>query len=240
LSGAGDDRPDGSTAPTLAALGDPAPCWHSWTFGVLHLMAKRGDVRAVRWLLDRRGGPNAVSSHWDADLTPLHLARRSVISTSYDCCSTLAPTRASATASTTVMAEAGPSTGGFHPPPTGGGRPDARGARKLANDLAASAAVAPIERVAYRTSPWDLIEATLMNLVRSGSRLSHRMLTPLPSHVMSSMWIRVDIDLRTCAARRGCPWDRRPREAGGLLGRPISRFRHHPTWLRETRCTART
>jgi ankyrin repeat protein len=42
--------------------------------GVLHLLAKRGDVRAVGWLLDRGADPNAQWSHWDAEVTPLHLA----------------------------------------------------------------------------------------------------------------------------------------------------------------------
>src|SRR6266542_1795590 len=42
--------------------------------GVLHLMAKRGDARAVKWLLDRGANPNALWSHWDAAVTPLHLA----------------------------------------------------------------------------------------------------------------------------------------------------------------------
>jgi ankyrin repeat protein len=42
--------------------------------GVLHLLAKRGDERAVRWLLDRGADPNARWSHWDAEVTPLHLA----------------------------------------------------------------------------------------------------------------------------------------------------------------------
>lgn len=42
--------------------------------GVLHLVAKRGDVPAVRWLLDRGADPNARWSHWDAEVTPLHLA----------------------------------------------------------------------------------------------------------------------------------------------------------------------
>jgi ankyrin repeat protein len=42
--------------------------------GVLHLLAKRGDERAVRWLLDRGTDPNARWSHWDAQVTPLHLA----------------------------------------------------------------------------------------------------------------------------------------------------------------------
>ena len=42
--------------------------------GVLHLMAKRNDVAAVKWLLDHDADPNALWAHWDADLTPLHLA----------------------------------------------------------------------------------------------------------------------------------------------------------------------
>jgi ankyrin repeat protein len=42
--------------------------------GVLHLMAKRGNVIAVKWLLDHGADPNARWSHWDAELTPLHLA----------------------------------------------------------------------------------------------------------------------------------------------------------------------
>jgi ankyrin repeat protein len=42
--------------------------------GALHLMAKRNDFEAVRWLLDHGANPNAMWSHWDADVTPLHLA----------------------------------------------------------------------------------------------------------------------------------------------------------------------
>jgi ankyrin repeat protein len=42
--------------------------------GVLHLMAKRNDAAAVKWLLDHGADPNARWSHWDADVTPLHLA----------------------------------------------------------------------------------------------------------------------------------------------------------------------
>lgn len=42
--------------------------------GALHVMAKRGDTRAVRWLLDRDVNPNSRWAHWDADVTPLHLA----------------------------------------------------------------------------------------------------------------------------------------------------------------------
>ncbi len=42
--------------------------------GALHLFAKRGDARAVRWLLDRGANVNARWSHWDAEVTALHLA----------------------------------------------------------------------------------------------------------------------------------------------------------------------
>ncbi|MDP9202258.1 MAG: ankyrin repeat domain-containing protein [Gemmatimonadota bacterium] len=42
--------------------------------GVLHLMAKRGNARAVKWLLDHGADPNARWSHWDAEVTSLHLA----------------------------------------------------------------------------------------------------------------------------------------------------------------------
>jgi ankyrin repeat protein len=42
--------------------------------GVLHLMAKRNGVAAVRWLLEHGADPNGRWAHWDADVTPLHLA----------------------------------------------------------------------------------------------------------------------------------------------------------------------
>lgn len=42
--------------------------------GVLHLAAKRGDVAAVKWLLDRGADPSGRWAHWDSILTPLHLA----------------------------------------------------------------------------------------------------------------------------------------------------------------------
>jgi ankyrin repeat protein len=42
--------------------------------GVLHLMAKRNDVAAVKWLLAHHAEPNGRWAHWDADVTPLHLA----------------------------------------------------------------------------------------------------------------------------------------------------------------------
>lgn len=42
--------------------------------GALHLMAKRNNVAAVKWLLDHGADPNSRWSHWDAEVTPLHLA----------------------------------------------------------------------------------------------------------------------------------------------------------------------
>ncbi|HEX9129191.1 MAG TPA: ankyrin repeat domain-containing protein [Gemmatimonadaceae bacterium] len=42
--------------------------------GVLHLMAKRNDVAALKWLLDHGADPNARWAHWEAEVTPLHLA----------------------------------------------------------------------------------------------------------------------------------------------------------------------
>lgn len=42
--------------------------------GVLHLMAKRGNVEAVKWLLSHGANPNARWAHWGALVTALHLA----------------------------------------------------------------------------------------------------------------------------------------------------------------------
>jgi ankyrin repeat protein len=42
--------------------------------GALHVASKRGDVEAVKWLLDHGANPNALWPHWDADVTPLHMA----------------------------------------------------------------------------------------------------------------------------------------------------------------------
>ena len=42
--------------------------------GVLHLMAKRNDGAAAKWLLDHGADPNARWAHWDSEVTPLHLA----------------------------------------------------------------------------------------------------------------------------------------------------------------------
>ena len=42
--------------------------------GVLHLMAKTGNIAAVKWLLEQGANPNARWNHWSDLLTPLHLA----------------------------------------------------------------------------------------------------------------------------------------------------------------------
>lgn len=42
--------------------------------GILHQMAKRSDIAAVEWLLDHGANPNTLWAHWDARVTPLHLA----------------------------------------------------------------------------------------------------------------------------------------------------------------------
>jgi ankyrin repeat protein len=44
------------------------------TEGTLHLMAKRGDAGAAKWLLEHGANPSALWNHWDAEVTPLHLA----------------------------------------------------------------------------------------------------------------------------------------------------------------------
>jgi ankyrin repeat protein len=44
--------------------------------GVLHLMAKRGDVDAVSWLLDRGADPNGLWRHFGTYVRPLQLATR--------------------------------------------------------------------------------------------------------------------------------------------------------------------
>ncbi len=52
---------------TLIAAGGPDG-------GVLHLLAKRGDLAGVRWMLEHGADVNGRWAHWDAGLTPLHLA----------------------------------------------------------------------------------------------------------------------------------------------------------------------
>lgn len=44
------------------------------TGGTLHLAAKRGDAQVVRWLLEHGALPNGLWAHWDANVTPLHMA----------------------------------------------------------------------------------------------------------------------------------------------------------------------
>jgi ankyrin repeat protein len=61
------------------ALGDLATAERAWDAasartGALHLMAKRGDVRAVQWLLDLGADPNERWTHWGMSCTALHLA----------------------------------------------------------------------------------------------------------------------------------------------------------------------
>ncbi len=64
---------------TALALGDEATAERLLSEsgangGELHLMAKRGNARAVKWLLGHGIDPNARWSHWDSEVTPLHLA----------------------------------------------------------------------------------------------------------------------------------------------------------------------
>jgi ankyrin repeat protein len=58
---------------TAARLVDDNPALIR-TPGPLHLAAKRSDAESVKWLLDHGADPNALWTHWDADVTPLHLA----------------------------------------------------------------------------------------------------------------------------------------------------------------------
>jgi ankyrin repeat protein len=86
LSAARGNRPPRSAPADLMAmlaLGDWSTAAHlvdqnasllAPVSGVLHMMAKRNDTAAVRWLLDRGADANGMWAHWDADVTPLHLA----------------------------------------------------------------------------------------------------------------------------------------------------------------------
>lgn len=65
---------DEATATRLLAERDNVVEPDGASAGELHLLAKRGDAAAVRWLLDRGADPNARWGHWDAEVTPLHLA----------------------------------------------------------------------------------------------------------------------------------------------------------------------
>jgi ankyrin repeat protein len=42
--------------------------------GALHLLTKRIDVAGVKWLLEHGANPNAIWTHWDANVTALHVA----------------------------------------------------------------------------------------------------------------------------------------------------------------------
>jgi ankyrin repeat protein len=42
--------------------------------GVLHILSKRGDEEGVKWLLEHGADADARWAHWDAEVTPLHLA----------------------------------------------------------------------------------------------------------------------------------------------------------------------
>lgn len=47
---------------------------HGLGVGTLHLMAKRGDAAAVKWLLEHGADVNELSDHYDATVTALHMA----------------------------------------------------------------------------------------------------------------------------------------------------------------------
>ncbi len=42
--------------------------------GAVHIMAKRSDAESLKWLLGHGADPNTLWMHWDAEVTPLHLA----------------------------------------------------------------------------------------------------------------------------------------------------------------------
>jgi ankyrin repeat protein len=42
--------------------------------GALHLMVKRNNLAAIKWLVDQGADPSGRWAHWDAVVTPLHLA----------------------------------------------------------------------------------------------------------------------------------------------------------------------
>ena len=67
-------RPDLVAAAALGRWDLAETLLHERDAGALHLMAKRGDVVAIRWLLAHGADPNARWAHWSAEVTPLHLA----------------------------------------------------------------------------------------------------------------------------------------------------------------------
>ena len=60
---------EGTAARLLAASTDAAT-----SSGALHMLARRGEAAAVRWLLARGADVDAVWGHWEARVTALHLA----------------------------------------------------------------------------------------------------------------------------------------------------------------------
>lgn len=64
----------GAPGPDGSAVANGANAANAANAGVLHLMARRNDADAVRWLLAHGADPNARWNHWDTDATPLHLA----------------------------------------------------------------------------------------------------------------------------------------------------------------------
>jgi len=83
----GDRQPQIRTTDLLAALAlddletaerlwgeNPGTKSDNRSEGLLHLTSKRGDSRAIQWLLRHGSDPNAKWAHWDSDVTPLHLA----------------------------------------------------------------------------------------------------------------------------------------------------------------------
>ena len=79
-------RGGGTDLLTALALGDRDSAERLWheaqsasdpaapEAGALHLMAKRGDADAVAWLLGQGADANRRWPHWEAVVTPLHLA----------------------------------------------------------------------------------------------------------------------------------------------------------------------
>jgi ankyrin repeat protein len=62
------------TAAAIAGSDPSAIAPHGAAHGALHIMAKRNDLDAVRWLLAHGADANARWDHGGADVTPLHLA----------------------------------------------------------------------------------------------------------------------------------------------------------------------
>jgi ankyrin repeat protein len=78
--------------------------------GLLHTLAKRGDENGVRWALDMGADPNAMHPHWDADVTPLHLATFAGHKLLPHCCSIEGRVNRCATRATTEARWSGQST----------------------------------------------------------------------------------------------------------------------------------